>query len=118
MRLTAQQISEFRSIQISITDYASILRTPEPEKSRKLKLLEHEFNSYKVKMENMIIDTDIKNEKIDILRGLLKVGNLLLSAPSYRPMNAVNDYGRHTEMALKIAPKNPAFNSRNQNDPE
>ena len=69
-------------------------------------------------MENMFSDTDRKNEKIDILIGLLKVGKLLLSAPSYRPLNAVNDYGRHSEMALKIAPKLPVFNTRNENDPE
>ena len=112
MRLTAQQKSEFRSIQKSIFDYDGLHYISEPEP--KLKLLERELNSYKVKLENMFSDTDSINEKIDIINELLKVGSLLLSSPGYRPSNALNDYGRHTEMALKTDPNNSQFMFRNE----
>ena len=118
MRLTAQQISEFRSIQLKLNDYASLCIMPESALHQTVKALEQELNSYKVKMENMFSDTDCKNEKFDIIKELLKVGNLLLSSSNNRPLNALNDYSRHTEMALKVAPRCPAFITRNENHPE
>ena len=118
MRLTAQQLSEFRSIEKRLSDYPNLCTMPEPPSHQTVKAHEEELSSYKVKMENMFSDTDSKNEQLDIIKELLKVGNFLLSSTNYKPSNALNDYGRHTEMALKVKPRSPAFNLRNENDPE
>ena len=118
MRLTAQQLSEFRSIEKRLSDYPNLCTMPEPPSHQTVKAHEEELSSYKVKMENMFSDTDCKNEKFDIIKELLKVGNLLLSSSNNRPLNALNDYSRHTEMALKVAPRCPAFITRNENHPE
>ena len=54
----------------------------------------------------MFSDTDSKNEKIDIIKLLVMIGNWLIN---YKQFNYMDDYGRHTEMALKIDPKNSDF---------
>ena len=90
--------------------YTSISLTWEQE----VKIQAPEMNTVKVKLENMFSDTDRKNEKSDIMHELLNIGYYLLSS-SYKPLNAIDDYGRHTEMALKIKPKNPYFLLRNEN---
>ena len=84
------------------------------------------MNSYKVKLENMFSDTDIIDEKSEILTELLKIGNwklniihLFITNPvshAFINFDSINDHGRHTEMALKIAPKNAFFNLRNEKD--
>ena len=79
-----------------------------------MKLHELEMNTFKVILENMFANTDSKNEKIDIMQELLNIGTYLLSS-HFKPLNAIDDYERHTEMALKIAPKNSQFLLRNEN---
>ena len=79
-----------------------------------MKLYAPEMNTLKVKLENMFSDIDSKNEKIEIIVELLKIGNYLLSSHC-KLFNTVDDFGRHTEMTLKIQPKNPNFLLRNEN---
>ena len=80
-----------------------------------MKLHELEMNTFKIKLENMFADTDSKNEKIDVLRGLLNIDTYLLSSQVNWSSIVIDDYGRHTEMALKIAPKDSEFLFRNGN---
>ena len=79
-----------------------------------MKLHELEMNTFKIKLENMFSNTDNKKEKIDIMQELLKIGTYLLSSYFKKPLNAIDDYKRHTKMALKIAPKNSQFLLRNE----
>ena len=65
----------------------------------------------------MFSDTDIQSEKADIMLELLGIG--WVCTVKYCPSknwycNALDDYGRHTEMALKIEVKNPYYNFRNE----
>ena len=84
---------------------------------RSIEILVPEIETYKVKLENMFSDTDIKNEKNEIIFELLRIGwvwtmDYLPSENWYS--NAMDDYGRHTEMALKINVKNSYYNFRNE----
>ena len=68
----------------------------------------------------MFSDTDIQSEKADIILELLRIG--WVCTLNYWPSknwycNALDDFGRHTEMALKIEVKNPYFNFRKENHP-
>ena len=74
-----------------------------------------EMETFKIKLENMFSDTDCNNEKIDIIRGLLNIATYLLSSKFNFSLIVIDDYGRHTEMALKIAPKDSEFLFRNEN---
>ena len=80
---------------------------------QEVKLHEQEMNTFKIKLENMFCTTDSTNEKIDIMQELLNIGCYLLSS-KFKPLNAIDDFGRHTEMALKIAPKKCQFLLRNE----
>ena len=76
-----------------------------------------ELQTYKVKLENLFSDTDIKSEKNEVIFELLRIG--WVWTMDYLPSknwhsNAMEDYGRHTEMALKIEVKNPYYNFRNE----
>ena len=79
-----------------------------------MKVHEVEMNTFKIKLENMFSNTDCKKEKIYIIQELLNIGTYLLTS-KFKSLNAIDDYGRHTEMALKIAPKNAQFLCRNEN---
>ena len=80
-----------------------------------MKLHEPEMNTFKIKLENMFSDTDSKYEKIEIIQELLNIATYLLSSEFNWSLVVIDDYGRHTEMALKIAPKDSEFLFRNGN---
>ena len=80
-----------------------------------MKLHELEMNTFKIKLENMFSNTDNKNEMIDIMQELLSIDSCLLSSYFKKPLNAIDDFKRHSEMAWKIAPKNSRFLLRNEN---
>ena len=117
MRLSAQQSLELHSIKKGIEEYINA-------DCGKGWYNDEVMDSYKVKLENMFSDTDIIDEKSKIITGLLIIGNWKLniihkfiSNPVlhyFINFDSINDHGRHTEMALKIAPKNAFFNSRHE----
>ena len=97
---------------------------------QQVKIYESEINTYKIKLENMLSDTDDQSEKTEIIRLLIGMGHLLVMDSSFSTTRqqletgskieckkALNDYERYTKMALNIAPKNALFNSRKKHDP-
>ena len=123
MRITDKQLSELDSIRDRLKTFVGQFKfhgrlhylTGHLKMAEQVKIFEPEINAYKVKLENMFSDTDCINEKTAVIFTLLAIQDTIFLSIDYRPSYAVKDYGRYTEMALKIAPKNPGFNSRNEN---
>ena len=115
MRLTVLQLSKFRSIQERIRIFSQEL-DKNIMKEPLVKIFESEMNENKVILENMFADTDSKDEKISILLHLIRIGGLMLISNTYKPLNAVNDYCRHAEIAFKIEPKDPLIIIREEHD--
>ena len=66
-----------------------------------------ELNDHKIYLEELFSDTDIKNEKVQILQGLLRIEQLITGGNS-------EDYGSYTKMALQMKPEDAHFNFRNE----
>ena len=61
----------------------------------------------KAALEYLLHETDLKEEKVFIMEGLLRMEQLISNRES-------DDFGKYTKMALKIQPENPYFNLRNE----
>ena len=66
-----------------------------------------ELNDHKIYFEELYSITDIKNEKVQILQGLLRIEQLITGGNS-------EDYGCYTKMALQMKPEDAHFNFRNE----
>ena len=66
-----------------------------------------ELNNHKIYFEELYSDTDIKNEKVQILQGLLRIEELITGGNS-------EDYGCYSKMALQMKPEDAYFNFRKE----
>ena len=84
---------------------------------QQVKILQQDFNSCKMHLENMFSDTDSNIEKVSVITEILQIEQSMLN-PIFNPwrVSNMNDFGRHTEMALKMEPTNSYFNVWNGND--
>ena len=64
-----------------------------------------ELQSFKIKLENLIFDTDCYCEQVDILWTLIDIEQILTNCSS-------DDFQRYTNMGLRIAPNEAKFHSR------
>ena len=84
---------------------------------QQVEIIKQDFTSCKMHLENMFSDTDSNIEKVSIMTEILSIEQSMLN-PIFGPwrLSNIDDYGRHTEMALKMEPTNSYFNAWNGND--
>ena len=83
---------------------------------QQVEMIKQDFTSSKINLENMFSDTDSNIEKVSIMREILTIEQSMFN-PIFNPwrLSNINDFGRHTEMALKMEPTNYFFNAWNGN---
>jgi len=121
LTLTTQMLSELQTMNLKTeewqqTVYARIqsqlksLGRLTPDLLQKTKTVTAVMNTYKVSLENMLCDTDIKKEKMKIFETLFIIQSQL---KLYHTINGrfdnstEDDHRRYLDMAMKIDPNDP-----------
>ena len=110
LRLTSQQKDDLKLIQCKINHYINIVKVNQPFLSAtngRLLFKGKDHYSCKAQLEYLLHETDIKEEKVFIMEGLLRMERLISDRES-------DDFGQLTKMALKIQPENSYFNLRKE----
>ena len=103
MRLTSQmrdEVSLIRRRMAEITEKANAKFS-----TKRLEVCEsheQELNVYKVHLEKLFSNTDLKNQKINILQILLSIEHILSNGES-------SDFGRYAQMGMQIEPTESQF---------
>ena len=103
MRLTSQmrdEVSLIRRRMAEITEKANAKFS-----TKRLEVCEsheQELNVYKVHLEKLFSNTDLKNQQIEILQNLLSVEQILTNGKS-------SDFERYARMGMQIEPTEPQF---------
>ena len=104
MRLSSHQLDECRSMRVRVDLFISIVKA-----SRNpyivIMMYGEEMNIYKNVLEGMLTDTNLKREKVHLLRDLLQIERILSNGKSY-------DFGNYAKIGLQVDPCNPMFNYR------
>ena len=94
--------------------------SPNPILTELKQRLTTELNTYKLKLEQMLSETDDKKEQTDLLNALLILESLYSDIHKEMPVGLwgirkrtfSEDYRRYVEMGMRLAPENVHFNLR------